>query len=84
MVLEERTINNISIYPSPINNELQVEFLAGITSEVRITDIYGRILVQEKSDSGKMIFNTSAFEKGIYFVSIEQEGQVYVQKVIRE
>ncbi len=82
--LEQTLLQYVSIYPSPVNNELNLSFLARPITEMCLTDISGRVLLQEKSDTGKITIHTTALESRVYFVSIQQEGLHDVQKVIRE
>ena len=77
------TINNISIYPNPTKDVLNIDISTTIdvTKEliVKITDVLGKELLF--TDYQTQI-NISHFETGIYFVSIMQGDKTLVTKKV--
>jgi hypothetical protein len=59
----------VTIYPNPAEKKFT---LSGVTenSEVKITDMYGRVIKNEKTNSTQQEFDCTDLPKGIYFVSI--------------
>jgi len=78
----ENTNTSISFFPNPGNG--LVEFVAGDSNRkfnVTILDLTGQ-KVDETSFSGNTRINLSNAPKGIYFVKIESDNFVKVQKLI--
>ena len=74
--------NAFLIYPNPTSNELHIEDPNHSISDIRIVDLMGKILYDEKElNAGDNILNISSFSKGIYFVIINDQ---YVKKIIKK
>ncbi|UKN00935.1 immune inhibitor A [Paracrocinitomix mangrovi] len=67
----ELTLDDISIYPNPANNNVFVKFDAGLNIQnVQITNSIGQLIVKEKVNSNYVEINTTDFAEGIYFVTV--------------
>ncbi len=63
-------LTGIKIYPVPANEILNVRS-STIINRLRISDISGKIIYQQKSVRGKSLsINIHSFEKGVYFLEI--------------
>lgn len=76
---------NVASFPNPANNELVVNYqLTNVSSPVLnvYSIIGGKVGAYElNSVTGTLNLNTSDFENGMYFFTIEEKGQrVYIQK----
>ena len=70
----------ISIIPNPIQDEFIVD---GINSgTIFVYDALGKLLVKQDLQISKIIKSTH-FNSGIYFVKIQNEHEVYSQKIIK-
>lgn len=77
--LEKETLNKLRLYPNPIKDNLQIE---GIYQSLKLMDIYGRILLQEKQVSTLCL---SSFSKGVYFLSFElKDGSIVSKRIVKE
>jgi len=76
---------NISIYPNPANDKMNID-VNGLTSfNYVVTDLLGKVIVSDKSVSGeRTTIDVSTITKGIYFLTIENNGQKATKKIIVE
>jgi len=78
---EEFSQNEFSIYPNPVNELLTIT--GDEISSVFITDMLGRVVIQETIKNKQHIIDVSDLIKGIYFVNILSEGVMTTKKVIK-
>jgi hypothetical protein len=64
--------NTLLVYPNPVISELTIENLnlSERKMEVKILDVYGRIVFDKVIDDSKMVLSTSNFQNGVYFVTL--------------
>lgn len=74
--------NLIQIYPNPANDALTICNEVGGEFSIRLYDMTGRILLEEKNISEKITINTTDFAPGNYIVQISQNNTLTHQKVI--
>lgn len=67
MGIPEPEKRSISIYPNPADNFVTVTFIRNST--VRITDIFGRPIIQFSVLAGKQILDITDFARGVYFLT---------------
>jgi glucose/arabinose dehydrogenase len=76
--VDEQSINSISIYPNPIENELNIDLSSGINSNSLLFDIYdiqGKKVISTKPTEGSLqTINTSSLSNGFYILKIESEN----------
>ena len=86
--INEFSSNDISIFPNPFNNELNINSeLKNNSLEVLIIDLYGNVFMNKKIANEKELhFNTEFLAKGIYFIKIENldSRKSYFQKIIKQ
>jgi len=87
---ENQSINNLSVYPNPADNELNVRFSMDNAQETIITiqDVTGKItqtnLIKANSGQNLVFMDTSALSSGMYFMKIATgAGQKTIQFVIK-
>ena len=71
---------NISIYPIPANNELNINSSSTI-GNVKLVNALGQIVFNSNINSSSYRLNTGNFEKGMYILQIENEKGITVKKV---
>lgn len=78
------TANNIkfAVYPNPANNLVNVATDADNNTSITLTDLSGRVLVQQKATAFVTQINTGNFAKGIYLVTVSTNGSNATQKVV--
>jgi hypothetical protein len=79
--LNEGSLSNLSIYPNPANNQLNIINGSAI-GKVKMINAVGQIVFESNINTGRYTINTSDFEKGMYILQIENEKGITVKKVI--
>lgn len=70
--VENKTDNDISLYPNPVNDILTIDLRGKHATSYSITDIFGRELIVETTPlSGSTNIDIRALASGTYFISIE-------------
>ncbi|MFK5855700.1 MAG: endonuclease [Bacteroidota bacterium] len=78
----------VSIYPNPTNNKLNVSFNAkeNTVIEIGLTDISGRLIMTEtysvSQGVNKFVLNVTDVSKGIYLLNITEDTSSLMYKVI--
>ncbi len=79
--------NHILIYPNPTSGIVNInltglEDLSGLS--LQITDVSGKIIKQLLVNSKELSVDLSEFESGVYFLRIQTENSIFVEKIIVE
>jgi hypothetical protein len=77
--IHEISMQDISVYPNPVRNELFIKS-EKLIDKVEILDIAGRIMVATKSTT----VNIAHLPKGVYFAKIFISNQNITKKIIKE
>ena len=78
---------NVSIYPSPCNNELYIENSYGFSDNdfIEIFDNLGRLVYSNNKVNGNTIeINVSSFPTGTYITRMFTQGKVSVRKFVKQ
>jgi hypothetical protein len=77
---------DISIYPNPVNNILNIEFgLKSASGTITIWNILGTVIREIKYESQNIItINTQSLSAGMYIIKVKAGEKVYSQKIIKE
>lgn len=80
-------IAGVKAYPSPANNELNISFELSAKANVNVvlTNTLGQVVAKKQVNSGTAgvaAFNTSNLADGVYFYSVEANGQRTNGKVL--
>ena len=77
--------NKISVFPNPVNKTLTVNIPGMVrNAEIRVFDMYGKLLIQQNTDQAKTSLNVSALAAGYYLVKIRNNEKESVIKIIKE
>ncbi len=79
----------VFVYPNPFDNELIVELSEDLLSlgevSTKLMDLSGRIVQTSSANDNKIFYNTVDLNAGVYFVIVEQNGEVVrTQKLIKQ
>lgn len=73
-----------ALYPNPTSGIFYITFSKALSkAPVRITDINGKIVQQNNASGDRVSFDLSAVAAGIYFIRIEDEGKIIINKVVK-
>lgn len=75
--------NDFSVYPNPTNGKIIVKCEKLKVKNVVITDITGKVIFSTDVESNLTEMDISELSKGIYFLKIETENQVFVEKIVK-
>jgi len=80
--IEKTLLENISIYPNPVKDELKVESGELKVESVEITDLAGRIIINCQLSIVNSL-NVSSLPSGIYLVKINTDKGMIVRKFVK-
>jgi len=76
--------NNISVYPNPSSTTLTISTpFQSANAELSIMNIQGHILLKQALTQGKAVVDVSGFAKGMYFVKVNGDRRVEINKFIK-
>lgn len=82
-VNDVQAFNNTKIYPTPMTNTLHIEHQNELQS-IRLSDLNGRVMIQEQVNGRKAEINTKALSNGVYFLTIiDAKGNQKTMKVAK-
>ena len=71
---------NVSIYPNPASDVLNVVANTKI-DRVRIINFIGQIMFDNNVNNSSININTSAYQSGVYIISVETSNRVITEKI---
>ncbi len=78
----ENAIDNISIYPNPFANQLQINCDPTNVENISVTDISGKVVFEKGTIESINLIDLSAFSSGSYFVVIQmKDDSIYSHKL---
>ncbi|RLD21693.1 MAG: hypothetical protein DRI71_08545, partial [Bacteroidetes bacterium] len=88
--IDDELGRNIQVYPNPTNsgNVILKGTLSGVKSNIIITDILGKIVLQDEApilnNKLQATLNVSSLKNGIYLISVSDNSGVYTSRLIIE
>jgi hypothetical protein len=73
----------VRVYPNPFDDQLTIELDEQLTTTVRITDLNGKMLVQDNLNVQEWTISTSDWANGMYIVTLENERGMKSLKLIK-
>ena len=74
-----------ALYPNPTTGKFSITFSKELkNAKVFITDINGKVISSFKANGYKINFDLSAVASGVYFVRIDDAGNVISKKVVKQ
>ncbi|MFA6923740.1 MAG: PKD domain-containing protein [Bacteroidales bacterium] len=80
--IRENTVSLNSVFPNPSNNRIEVSLSQSIQGELKITDITGREVYNEKVNSKNIIVDVSTLPAGYYTLSVVLESNTIQEKIM--
>lgn len=75
--------NNINVYPSPFNEFITIENNNELQT-LRLSDLNGRVLIEQNANSKKATINTNTLASGVYFLTItDTKNNQKTMKVVK-
>ncbi len=84
--VEENKTSKLNIYPNPTSSNLNIILPNSLSSNsnIELRDLSGRIVYSDNNIIGQsnIIINTSSIVSGIYFLTVNNNNQKLVEKVV--
>ena len=77
--LEYQVLNQIKVYPNPTNGLLTIDGINKST-QITLTDINGQIMSLQVNGN---VVSIEELKAGIYFMNLQSEGNLQVQRIIK-
>lgn len=75
---------SLSVYPSPANDLIQVNTYSDPVSEIHVSDLSGKILIEITSFKSNNTINVADIESGLYFISVITENGSFTSTFVKE
>jgi len=87
--IDDTEEQRIHVYPNPVSDFISVEFAEIPTNAVALSvlDMTGRVMIEVNGlspDRNTYYINTENIPAGVYFVRIQSESGMWVNKIIKE
>jgi hypothetical protein len=76
------SLNDISIYPNPATNEINIISLQ--KSTIEISNSNGQIIKTVNHDSGETSIDIEDLSSGVYFVRLKSDKEIVTKRIIKE
>jgi hypothetical protein len=74
--------NAWNVYPNPTNSVLNIE-ANGLNGKIYLTDINGKVVIEQTDLNNQMQINLSDLSTGMYYLVINQNGVLSTKRVIK-
>lgn len=81
--IEEQLESQFNIFPNPFNEVLTIRNNDNSIITYQLSDVYGKLLASETTQTSNFQLPTSDFSKGIYFLTITKDGKRFTKKLIK-
>lgn len=81
--LDELALEEIEIYPNPIQDVLTINSPRAAVQQVKIYDIKGSVISEETINSQNVQMNVSTLKSAVYFVEITTQSGTTVKRLIK-
>jgi hypothetical protein len=82
---QELSVQTLKVYPNPASDKLFIDIPESGLEEMIITDMMGRVLIQQGIDSEQRIdLNIESLQKGLFIVTVGNGQKKYVTRFIVE
>ncbi len=72
---------DFKLYPNPTTHHMIISGIAQ-NDVVTVTDITGKIIIEQTSSSSELTLSTADYRSGFYFVKVQSGDQVAIQKLL--
>ncbi len=73
----------VSIYPNPTIGIINLDFGNNKAQNIRITDVTGKMILEQSNPSIFETVDLSNQPSGLYFISFDVEGQTYSTRIVK-
>lgn len=80
---EEFTIDGVSVYPNPTQNQWNIN-AGAIIDQVNIIDVSGKVIFISHVNASETVINAEGFASGIYFAKLTSGNAAKTVKIIKK
>ena len=77
-------IANLQVYPNPNSGVFTVELNNGLTKNIEVMDVTGRVILANTSENDQITVNINNLSNGVYYVKVKSDNAVEVLKVVKQ
>ncbi len=81
---ESSKLTNVKVMPNPAHDNLVISSESDIISEITLSDVTGRVLLEKSLNSNEDRINMSEFANGVYWIKVRSGSASNVIKVVKE
>lgn len=82
---ENELLNNVSFYPNPTNNQIEISNPKQLTLDINLYNVLGKKVLEANTVSLRnQTINLSSLNSGVYLVEIKAEGKSTTKKLIKQ
>ncbi len=82
---EESNLLGVNIYPNPTNGIFTINLnKLNANTTIVLSTISGKKIINQKLENTTTLLNLTKYDNGVYFLSIENENEVYTKKIIKQ
>jgi len=74
----------VRIYPNPADDVLNIDFGKQQKISLLLTDVNGKAILNQRLTGLRNQLDISALGKGVYFLKLEGEGFLKIEKIIKQ
>ena len=78
--------SSVSIFPNPTNSTITIQLHSNnIETElnhIKLFDVFGREILSQLLSGRSYVMDVSLYSKGVYFVEVKDETNIYYNKII--
>jgi hypothetical protein len=72
------------LYPNPTRNFVNVSWTANGNSNVKLTDLNGKVLQHENTSAQQTTLDLTNYTPGVYILTIQTGEQVVTERIIKQ
>lgn len=80
--IDENQLTGLEIFPNPTTDQFTVSLNGSVDASVSVVSTTGAKVMDNTSFSNAIIISTNQWERGIYFVTVTNNGQTVTNKVV--
>lgn len=81
-ITDSNIVTKLAIYPNPANDHFTIEDLTGAYKKVKLFTPLGQRILEKRTRDEKIEINTANLRKGIYFLKLEMNDQVFSKSIL--
>ena|SRR5690554_373136 len=82
--VQKNILENVSIYPNPTNDLINIKGLSGGEYQITILDLSGRVVQATKTFTSNTTLNLSGIQNGIYLARITKDNAEQVTRIVKQ